>query len=180
MSINLGEIIGTNLSVTLVIPNEQYVNDIKDIAQQLSVSYTQICYVSLNKLYQPLVRGLQQQQIDISRFFFIDAITKTAIANAPETENAVFVTSPSSLTELGITIKKVIDEHKIQVLLFDSLSTLLVYEEIQVIKQFIHTVIGQISMTNCVGIFTCLEGEKEKDLLKDLSMFVDSVHYVTG
>lgn len=175
MAFDLKAELGQNMVVTLVIPNEIYVSNITEIAKQLAANHNKICYISLNKLYQPLIRNLKAHEVDINKFFFVDGITRTAVVDPGQVENCVFVSSPSSLTELGITIQKTVSEQQSEAVLFDSLSTLLVYEDIQVVKQFVHLIVSQISATNCVAIFTCLEGDKESELIKDLSMFVDKV-----
>ena len=129
----------------------------------------------MHKLYQPLTRSLKANDIDIGKFFFIDGITKTAIAEPGDIPNYHFVSAPNKLTELGIEIQKTVNEQKSEILLFDSLSTLLIYEKVRIVTQFVHSIVGQIATANCVALFTCLEGETEKDLIKDLGMFIDNV-----
>jgi len=179
MPLDLKKEIGFNSAVTLVVPNEIYTNNILSVAQQLAASYSRICYVSLNKLYMPLTRNLQGNNVDLSRFHFIDGITKTAVQDPGIVPNCTFVSGPDKLTELGIAIQKTIAEKKSEVLLFDSLSTLLIYAQNQMVKQFVHSIAGQISATGCIALFTILEGTKENDLIKDLSLFVDNIVHVT-
>lgn len=179
MPLDLKTDIAANSSLALVIPNEIYTKKIGDIAKQLADSYSNICYVSLNKLYMPLTKSMKAANADVSKFFFIDGITMTAIADPGNVPNCTFVSGPDKLTELGIAIQKTVNEKKNEILLFDSLSTLLVYKDVQIVKQFVHSIVGQVSATGCVAIFTCLEGNTENDLIKDLSMFIDSIIHVT-
>jgi len=178
MSIDLQQDIAPYSAVTMVIPNEVYVKSISDIAKLLTTTYHKICYVSLNKLYMPLIRGMKVKQIDVTKFFFIDAITKTAVAEPGNIPNCFFVSAPDNLTELGIAIQKTITGQQCDILLFDSLSTLLIYKNVQVVTQFVHSIVGQIGAANCIAVFTCLEGKKETDLIKDLSMFVDNTVHI--
>lgn len=178
MGIDIKSEIGFNMSITVVIPNALYISSINSIAKQLSENYNKVCYVSLNKLYQPLVRALAGNQADINKFFFIDGITKTAMTDVGDIPNCFFVSGPDKITEIGIAIQKVVSVAQCQVLLFDSLSTLLVYHDVQIIKQFVHSIVGQVTALNCIVVFTCLEGTTENDLLKDISMFVDNIAHV--
>lgn len=180
MGIDLKQDIAPYSAVALVIPNEIYIKSIADIAKQLTLAYSKICYVSLNKLYQPLTRGLKVNDVDITKFFFIDGITKTAIAEPGNIPNCFFVSAPDKLTELGIAIQKTINEQKSEVLLFDSLSTLLIYKNVQIVTQFVHSIVGQIGAANCIAVFTCLEGNTETDLIKDLSMFIDNTVHISA
>jgi hypothetical protein len=165
-------------SVTLVIQNEIYVKSIVEIAKQLSGVYNKISYVSLNKLYMPLIKSLTVNAVDTKKFFFIDGITKTAIADPGNIPSCEFVSGPDKLTEIGIAIQKNTASEKCEVLLFDSLSTLLIYKNVQIVKQFVHSIVGQVSAANCISVFTCLEGNVEDDLIKDLSMFIDNIVHI--
>lgn len=179
MALDIRKEIGANLSIAIVIPNEVYIKNINEIARQLSLSYNKICYVSLNKLYTPLTRALAANGVDIRKINFIDGITKTAIAEPGNIPNVAFVSGPDKITELGIAIQKGVAGSSCQALLFDSLSTLLVYKNVQIVKQFVHSIVGQVGATGCIAVFTCLEGNVEKDLIKDLSMFIDSIVHIT-
>ncbi|MCK5281918.1 MAG: hypothetical protein KAK00_00780 [Nanoarchaeota archaeon] len=160
-------------SIALIMPRVNYIKNMITISKQLADSYNRICYVSLNQRYQPLKRSLIANKVDINKFNFIDGITKTSVSETGEVSNCVFVSAPDKLTELAIAIQKTINEQKSEVILFDSLSTLLLYEPVHVISRFVHSIIGPIGAANCMAIFTCSEGDMEKELLKDISMFID-------
>jgi archaellum biogenesis ATPase FlaH len=179
MVIDIKKEISANSSLTLVIKNETYIKTIAEVAKQLSTQYDKICYISLNKLYQPLIKSLQANGADLSKFFFIDGITKTAISEPGDIANCYFVSGPDQITEIGIATQKVVALQKSQILLFDSLSTLLVYKNVQIVKQFVHSIVGQVAAINCISLFTCLEGNVETDLIKDLSMFIDRIVHVS-
>lgn len=175
MKINLKKEKGNDQIVLLIIPNELYSEQVTDISKQLADNYKNICYVSLNKLYNVLLRSFEDNKIDIDRFFFIDTITKTTIPSVAATGQCTYISSPSALTELSINITKVLNTGKFDVILFDSLSTLLIYNEGSVITRFMHDLMGKIRIAECKGIFTCLEGDVDTPTIKDLGMFVDKV-----
>lgn len=178
MPIDIKKEIGSSLSITLVMPNETYIKNMNIIAKQLCEAYNKVCYVSLNKLYQPLIEDLQANNIDIHKIYFIDGITKKAVSNPGNVPNCFFASGPDKITELGTAIQKIVNQQKSQALLFDSLSTLLIYKNVQVVKQFVHSIVGQVSVTNCVAAFTCLQGKNENSLIQDLSMLVDNIVHI--
>jgi len=129
----------------------------------------------LNKLYNALTKSLKDNSIDIKKFCFVDGVTKTADPSAKSDGNVKYVSSPSALTQLSVMTIADCKEHKPECVLFDSLSTLLIYQKGDVVTQFIHSLTGKIRTFGCVGIFTALEGDIGSDLIKEMGMFVDKV-----
>jgi len=178
MPLDLNSEIKKGQIVVLIIPNEEYTQKIVDVAKYFADNYKATCYTSLNKLYDALTNSLKEVKVDISKFLFIDAITKSANPNAQEAPNSIFVSSSSALTELSIAINKALDSGQIEGFLFDSLSTLLIYNKSDVVCKFVHTIINKIKASNTTAIFTALEGDTQSALLKEIGMFVDKViHY---
>jgi len=160
--------------LVLVIPDKQYTDRLQGIVKELSNNYQSICYVSLNRPYRTLKKNFEENRIDIGKFFFIDAITKTAEIPTP-TENCEFISSPNALTELSLAISNSLERKKFDYILFDSLSTLLVYESDIVVTQFVHFLMAKIRVVGCRAIFTCLKQDLDSVLLKDINMFADRV-----
>lgn len=175
---DLKEIIKKGQIIVLIIPNEQYTTKITEIAKHFSDNYKATNYVSLNKMFGSLSNSLKEAKIDLNKFLFIDCITKSANPNAEEVSNCIYVTSSSALTELSIAMNKALSSGQIEGLLFDSLSTLLIYNKSDTVSKFVHSIINQIKAANVTAVFTALEGDTGKDLLKEIGMFVDGVvHY---
>ena len=170
---NLDEIKESQILV-LVIPDKQYSERILGVIKELSSTYNSICYVSLNRPYRSLKKNFEDSGIDINKFFFIDAITKTAEIPAPD-DRCEFISSPSALTELSLAISNNLEHKKFDYILFDSLSTLLVYESDTVVTQFVHFLMAKIRVVGCKAIFTCLKQDLDSMLLKDINMFADRI-----
>ena len=154
---------------------KNYPTQINDLVKLYGENYQKILYVTLNRLYNPLKRKIQQDKIDVSKFTFIDCVTKTAVAQPEEHEDCIYVTAPNALTELSIAITKSIQKNYPDVVLFDSLSTLLIYENPMIISQFIHSSTNKMNAFGVNIAFTILEGDKEQALIKDMGMFLDKV-----
>lgn len=94
-----------------------------------------------------------------SRFGIIDCITKSVGGTAFETENIKFSNSPLDLTGIGVQISQFFEEFllkkkipKIQ-LHINSLSTILMYSNIQIVFRFMHVFTGRIKASGALGIF---------------------------
>lgn len=163
---------GKKLSL-LIISSEEYLKSIAIILKYATGKYQKILYISLNELYGNLIRNLENSDISLKKFYFIDAITRTAQTNIEETDNCTFVTSPNSLVELSLAITQKIEEMEPDLIIFDSLSTLFIYENDATAVKFTHSLIGKMKAAGCDSILTALEGDASRKAIKDLGMFVD-------
>lgn len=167
ISVKTGEV------VVLVLPNDQYTKRIVEISKYLASSYKSVCYVSLNKLFDSLIASLKSASIDQSKFLFLDGITKSANPEAKASGNCLFISS--DINELGSNISRVLAEGKCDSMLFDSISTLLVYNKSEEVSMFVKNVIGKVRGKGITAVFTALEGDTQSELLKDIGKCVDSV-----
>ena len=160
--------------VVIIIPDSTYSKDIIVISSQLAKDYGSIFYLSLNKSYDALIKNLENNKIDTSKFFFVDAVKKP-MNSIKEPDNCIFISSISAIGELSIAINKVLEKGKFECFIFDSLSTMLIYHDTTTITKFIHNLITKLNELNCTAVFTCLEGDSNSPLIKDLGMLVDEV-----
>ena len=154
-----------------VIAEKDYSRRLKEMVCAASSAYSRICFVSLNKPYNTISSSFEGCKAEMKKFFFIDCTGKSKESEG----QVVFVSSPKALTEMSITIGKVLDLGKIDAVIFDSLSTLLFYEEPSTVIKFTHSLISLLRYRKAAGMLLCLEGGKNTDLVKDISMFADKV-----
>ncbi len=157
-----------------VLPTYYYTEGINHIVR--NISDKKICYVNLNKTTESLMKNLGDSNIDTKNIFFIDAVTKSVNSDV-EYDNALLVSSPYALTELGIAISEVLKSNAFDILVFDSLSTLNLYsnELKNSSGKFTAHVINKIRMSKSKGVLTCLRDDVATDLIRQSSMFVDKV-----
>ena len=159
-----------NNSITLlIIPTETYNQTILDITKQISDE--NICYISLNKTYNALNDSFKKSSIPTKNMYFIDGITNKMLNGAQNTEKYIFLGAPNNLNEMNISISKILEKRKIKYIIFDSVSTLLIYEKPSTVIQFIHTLASKLRSQNLFTIFTILK----KDLTPKMQMFADKV-----
>src|SRR3989344_5021281 len=159
----------------IIIPNKEYLKSIIILSKALSLQYKKVCYVSLNELHESLIKNLKDASINTNNFFFVDAITRTSQSKIQKVPNAIFVSSPDSLVELSLAISDALTKQNPDVVLFDSISTMLIYEKGATATKFLHSLIGKIKASRSAAMFTALEGDANTDAVKDLGMFVDEV-----
>jgi hypothetical protein len=85
----------------------------------------------------------------------------------------LFVSSPSALTELSIAISEAVKSGAFELVLFDSLSTLNIYDLGNSTERFTSHVINRIKSEDKKGIFTCLEDDVNTSIVKNSFMYID-------
>ena len=172
-SIILNEL-NKNQILVFLIPNDKYSESMIDISKLVSKKFNNLCYITLNKPFDTITLLFKENKINTDKFFFIDGAT-SGFKEPKDVLDVVFISSPKSLTELNININKIINKRKIPIIIFDSLSTLLVYEQPSTVIKFTHSVISSMRTSKVKCIFTALEKDIESELIKDLGMFVDRI-----
>jgi len=140
-------------------------------AERLRQNNTRIIMTLIDRGYRVVVITTNQpsgilknlyaaEGIDRGKVQFIDTITKYAIGRIPDGEaDTMFVNSPSNLTDLGIAITKALNtaSGESPCLLFDSISTMLIYIPSINISKFIHFVTSKLRLIDAPGIFLAVE-----------------------
>ena len=159
-----------------LITNDSYNEELTGLVKQLSRHYRNICYITTNTIYKVLVNDLLKNGIDANKFFFIDGITKTSAQEPEKVENCIFVDAPNSLTDISLNITRFLSLNRFDCFIFDSLSTLLIYDKSPTVTKFVHFLIENFRHYNCSAVFTALESDKDSELIKYIGLFVDKIH----
>jgi len=132
-------------------------------------------YVSLNLPYTTLKKNFETKKVDTSKVIFIDAITKTAGGKIEKKKDCLFIGSPKNLSDISVSMDQAIMAipTKDKFLFFDSLSTLLLYNDVKVVAKFVHFLSGKMRIWKVKGIIISLRRKEDKDLIDELETFCD-------
>jgi hypothetical protein len=118
----------------------------------------------------------------LSRVGLVDCIsTKYGGDFAVENENIKLVNSPEDLTAIGIKISQYFEEFfmikKIQMIQLHiiSISTLLMYSNIQTVFRFLHVLTGRIKMANALGIYVMETGMHDPQVITAIKLLCDGM-----
>ena len=164
----------TDNDIVLSIFSKNYYNEsIFELLRKLEDK--KVCYVTLNKAAENLEKSFKFHKLPTDKLFFIDAVSR-GIGQKTEKENAIFVSSPAALTELSLAITQALKLGVFDVVLFDSLSTLNIYQtKGRANQRFTSSIINKIKSSKKKGVFTCLEEDSDSDLIKCSFLYVDKV-----
>ncbi len=168
---------GKNLVLQLTTA-ERLKQDNIDIVKSMADKGYHMIVITTNQPSEVLKKNYEKSGVDLSRLFFIDAITSYAIGKTPAAElNVRFISNPSNLTDLGIAITGALNEFedKHPCILFDSVSTMLIYLPSASISKFIHNISNRLRLIDTPGIFLAVGKGLDPMMISNLSTFMDDI-----
>ena len=132
-------------------------------------------YVALNKPFSVVKSSLQKADVDTRVLIFIDAITKTAGGKTEKTKECLYIGTPENLSDLSLAMDQAVTSlpGRDKFLFFDSLNTLLIYNDVRTVARFIHFLAGKMRTWKVKGIIVSLQKKGNEDLINELSQFCD-------
>jgi hypothetical protein len=164
-------------SFLLVLMDEKdYIQKLKEIIKSVENIHAKICYVCLSKPYNYIAEELRKENIDTNDFFFIDVLSSHYGHPKPAT-NCIFLKAPVDLDELNKTVTRAVNNQKCNVVLFDTISTLLIYHQPHSVIKFTHNMKVEEMKSDVKNFFIVLKGNEyltdSDNFIKDLEMFTD-------
>jgi hypothetical protein len=170
-TINLEREIEKNQILTFLITNSLYPMDSLSIIKAVSRTIHKILYVTVNKPHFSITETFKNNGIRAGGFYFIDASSgDVAVKNGKNFEK---ISGQSNLTEIVVAIEKSLKEKNFEGLIFDSISTLLAYQDEEMVIRFAHSLINKLRETDTKGIFLCIKEDLKTSLMKNLNMLAD-------
>jgi hypothetical protein len=151
--------------------NIEIIRELSGLGYHSVVITTNFPYSVLRKLYE-------QGGVDPGKVSFIDAVTRNSLGSAENIPGIVrYINNPSNLTDMGIAVTEVLKEHRTEkvCILYDSISTMLIYLPSANISKFIHFVTNKLRLMDISGVFLAVEKGLDPMLMTQLTTFVDTV-----
>lgn len=130
-----------------------------------------------------ILEWFKENKLDLplDRIGIIDCVSKTLGSTVGENQNIKIASSPVDLTGIGVRISQFFDEflmkknnQKIQ-LHINSLSTILMYSNIQTIFRFLHVFTGRIKSNGSLGIYVIESGMHDNQTIATLKQLFEGV-----
>jgi len=151
--------------------NIEIIKEVSTLGYHTVVITTNFPYSILSKLYA-------QNGIPSPSVSFIDAVTRNSIGNVENIPGVVrYINNPANLTDIGIAVTEVLKDHsdKKICIMYDSVSTMLIYLSSANISKFIHFVTNKLRLMDISGVFLAVEKGLDPMLMTQLTTFVDNV-----
>ena len=134
-------------------------------------------YVTLNKPFKILQSTFKSKGIDARLVIFIDAVTKTSGGKIEKSKDCLYIGSPENLSDISIAMDQAVRAvpGKEKFLFFDSLSTLLLYNNVQTVARFVHFLASKMRVWKVKGVIISLKKKSDKELINEFSQFCDII-----
>ncbi|WP_135820122.1 RAD55 family ATPase [Halostella litorea] len=121
-------------------------------------------------------------ELDDAPFGVVDCVTKQrGVGNAENTSRVKYASSPVDMTGLGIQLSEFLQEfyetRSIQRnrVLLHSVSTLLMYSNVQTVFRFLHVFTGRVQSAEALGLYVLDSTAHEEQTLNTLKQLFDGV-----
>ena len=133
-------------------------------------------YVTVAKPYNTIMNILNKNGIKTERIFFIDCVTSLSTSSSVmRAGNCVFC-QPQALTNISIALTNAIEslpKDNDKLLILDTLSTLMLYNETGTVTRFAHVLTGKLRASGVKSVILTLEEETDKKIIAQLGQFCD-------
>jgi len=174
-SIVMNQIVGITLP-------DKYYDDVKQVLfEYFNSKPTNYCvYVTVSRPYSSLVNQYGELITNSKNIKFIDCVSR--IAGISKTDpNCVYIESPTILEKLGleiINLFKEADEKAEKFLIMDSLSTLMVYNDPDIVTKFFYYLVNVTRSRSIHSAYLVIEEEEADKQIKKLINLTDKIEKI--
>jgi len=136
------------------------------IVKYLSAKNDKGIIVSVNRPYTNLVDIYKKNNIDVSKMFILDCISK----------NVTFLDGVSALTDISLSINEHMNGSKGgQFVFFDSITTMLIHNNPYIFTRFIHNVLTKMRLKGVGGLLISVKGNSNNEIRAEIAQLCDKV-----
>ena len=161
-----------NQAMLVIVKSKNYPKLVNEAASQFSEE--SICYITLNKTFESLKESFKSKNIPTDNIVFIDAITPTIVESPGQTAGCYFASSPAAMPEISALVSKLLG-HEFRLFVFDSITSLLVYNKDAPVAKFIQRLVNEIKFSNAKALFYALDIKEHESVLEECAMVFDKV-----
>jgi KaiC/GvpD/RAD55 family RecA-like ATPase len=136
-------------------------------------------FVTFNKTSNDLEKVFLEQELDLKRVHFVDAVTLMIDGNKSKNGETEYIESPSELVEVSMAAEKALKKlsAKKKFIVIDSITTLLVYNSDISVEKFSHALAQKILDWNVKGIFLMTDSTSKK-IVDTIAQFCDKTERI--
>ena len=174
------EALNRRFIVLLDVPAKNYFDSVMESANFVVEKEKKGVYVSVSRPFRYISNEMQRRNINMDNILFIDCISAMAGEHDNGNEKCMFVKSPSALEEISINITSLIDKIECdeKFLIMDSVSTLLIYNSMDSVKEFLLFLIKKLRLERVSGIIITVEKETSEEIKQILIEKCDKAIHV--
>lgn len=132
--------------------------------------------ISVNRPYTNLINLYKKNDIDVSKMFILDCISKIQNAHI-NANNVAFMDNASALTDISLMINERLNNSpgKKKFVFFDSMTTMLIHNQPYVFARFIHSVFTKMRLQGIGGVLISLQDKTNREIRAEIAQLCDKV-----
>ncbi len=135
-----------------------------------------VIYLTTTKPYSQLSGMLRDAGIKAENIFFIDCVSRSVGEKALNAPNCIFLENPRNLTAISIAINESVKKLPgKKLLIMDSLSTMLLYNDHVTMGRFSNFVINRMRALDVDTVLSAFAADSNNETVKQISSLVDEV-----
>jgi KaiC/GvpD/RAD55 family RecA-like ATPase len=138
-----------------------------------------ILFVLTDKNPEQLKQELLKDKIFFKSLYFVDCYSQQAGLNSQKADNIKYVSGPLALNEISIAVsdfqREFLKKEQPHLIIFDSLSTLLMYSNAEAIGRFLQILLAKIKNLQGEAIFTIEQGMHDDRAVVTIEHLMDSI-----
>ena len=133
-------------------------------------------YVTINRPYKVIKKQFEDEGVNTKMMIFIDAISAET-GKLEKVPGCLFIQTPKSLSDLSIAMGEAVKSlpSKRKFVFFDSLTTLLIYNEAHSVLRFAHFLTNKMRSWDVDGIILSLDSDVKSSVFQQIVLFADNV-----
>ncbi len=159
--------------VLFIVGVKEYAETIIELLRVLKRKKTKGVYLTVNKPVEDLAALFKKEKISSEGIFFIDAISALSERQTVDGKTTVFLDSPTDLIEISSAVSRQLACSKSGFFIFDSVSTLLLYNRPQSVEKFVHLLVGKTRGEGIKGFLIIVKSKENAGIIETLTQFVD-------
>jgi len=163
-----------NKIILFILPNKTYKIELLNINKNIASWFSKVLYISLSKPAESVIETLRKNNIDTKKFLFVDAVTKGVKASISD-GGITYITPPKNFEKFKAELNQIVEKEKIQCVIFDSLTTLLLYQDENIVIRFTHDLITKLTVAHTSGEFICVLDNVSDHFIDSIALFADEV-----
>jgi len=169
------ETLSSNFVVLLDTHAENYFDAVMESVRVIMEKGGKGVYVTVSRPYRYILKEMQKRNINTENILFLDCISCMAGEHGDET--CTYVENPAALEEISMHITSLIDrvDSDKKFLIMDSISTLLIYNTLNSVKEFSMFLINKMRLDEVDGVLVIIEKEAPEDLKQILIAMSDKL-----
>ena len=131
--------------------------------------------LSASRPYVNLMNMYQRNDIDTSKMFVLDCITKNNNGDAKD-DNVVFLENISDLTNISLSLNERMKTTNGKKFVFiDSITSMLIHNKPQVFARFVHSILTRMRVNGTGGVLISFEDKTDKEVRAKIAQLCDKV-----